>query len=556
MTRDGRPMVVGPAWIEAHCVVPDGFRRGAPLELYVFQRKFLGEHYRVRADAGWIPSAPILGPAFVHRVSMLVGPQGLGKNPLIAAALCLEGVGPALFAGWAGPDEGYACAEHGCGCGWEYAYDPGEPRGMQWPTPLIQVTAVSEDSTENTLGALRPMISEGPLADVIPRTGEELIRLPGGGRIDAVTSSAQARLGNPVTCAAQDEVGIWTPRNGMTKLADVQARGVAKMSGRQLRTTNAWDPTERSVAQVTYESRVRVDDVYVQFDRPPANLSFANKAERRRILHRVYPPDTLREHGGHVDLDAIEAEAVDLAARDLPQARRYFGNELVEGAGKAFDLERWKAAAVKARHVVPERALVVIGFDGSKRHDHTALVATEVASGFQWALGVWRPEDHGGEIPGDVVTATLEQAFADFDVWRVYADPPYWEDTVASWAGRWGRERVVEWWTNRAKATAYAMRAWVEAMATGSLSHCSTSEELCARVTEHVGNAIRHETGYRDDGGPLWTVEKDGPNSPRKIDSVLAAVLSWEARNDALAAGALNLEDEASAWEERTSLYA
>ena len=93
----------------------------------------------------------------------MVGVQKLGKDPMEAAQITLEGDGPALFAGWAGKDDGWSCRDMGCGCGFEYAYDLGEPMGMRWPTALIQVTAVSEDATANTYSALRPMIEDARL---------------------------------------------------------------------------------------------------------------------------------------------------------------------------------------------------------------------------------------------------------------------------------------------------------------------------------------------------------------------------------------------------------
>src|SRR6185503_6202554 len=103
-----------------------------------------------------------------------------------------------------------------------YVYDPGEPMGRPWSTPLIQITATTEDQTDNTYDALRPMIDKGPLAELITKTGEEFIRLPGGGRIDAVTSKATSRLGQRITFAAQDEVGLWTKTTRMDKVADTQ----------------------------------------------------------------------------------------------------------------------------------------------------------------------------------------------------------------------------------------------------------------------------------------------------------------------------------------------
>lgn len=545
---DGRVMHVAPDWIERHCIVPDGFRKGQFFRLYDYQLAYIRAFYTVRSDAVWRPDNPTLAPAFVYRRGLLVGPQKVGKNPLIAAQVCLEGTGPSLFAGWAAKDDGYVCADNGCGCGWEYPYDPGEPMGMAWPTPLIQITAFSEDSTENTYDALRPMIDDGPLHDLIPKTGEEFIRLPGKGRIDTVTSSNQSRLGQRVTFVPQDELGLWYKTNGMEKLADTQYRNLAGMGGRASLTSNAWDPSQHSVAQREYESAA--EDIFRSFSQAPKNLSYANKRERHKIHQFVYPADTRKENNGHVDLDAIEAEAADMAARDLPQAWRFFGNGLVTGAGKAFDLDRWLALAVSKPKVVPDDALVTIGFDGSRRWDHTALIATEVASGYQWPLGIWKADDYHGEIPVDLVSAAVEVAFGTWDVWRLYADPPYWEDTVAAWAGTYGKERVIPWWTNRTKSMAYALRAWSEAQLTTIVSHCAAKDPLCALFTSHVGNAYKRETGFRDDGGNLWIVEKDRPASPNKIDSVVAAALSWEARKDALTAGALNLDGTESAYDE------
>lgn len=543
-------MAVSPMWIERHCVVPDGFRAGEPFRLYDNQLLFIANCYLVKGDAVWVPEAPILAPAFVYRSAMIVGPQKLGKDPMVAAQICLEAVGPALFAGWAGRDEGYVCADHGCRCGWEYEYDEGEPMGMLWPTPRIQITALSEEQTDNTYGALRPMIDNGPLHDLIPKTGEDFIRLPGVGDcwIRTVTSSAKTKLGNPITHASQGEIGLWTKRNDMVKLAQTQGRGLAGMGGRSSATTNAWDPSENSVAQMRWESKST--DVYRQFLQAPAGLSFTNKAERRKILRYVYPQDVRREHGGHVDLDSIDAEAVELMQTDAPQAERFFGNRLVQGSGKAFDLDRFRDIAVKRSKIVPTRALITLGFDGSKRWDHASLIGTEVASGYQWPVGIWRPEDFKGEIPVHLVTAAVDTAFEEFDVWRLYADPPYWEDTVAGWAGHWGKDRVIEWWTNRPRAMAYATRAWAEGQRTGAMSHCAASDALCPLFTEHVGNAVKEDTGYKDDDGMLWFAKKDRRGSPNKIDSVPAAVLSWDARMDAITEGVLHLPEEpTSAYE-------
>jgi hypothetical protein len=524
-------MWVALEWAQAHCVIPDGFNAGRQLVFYGWQREFLTSFYLVRPDVVWTPDRPVLGPAFVYRRAGMVGPQKLGKDPMEAAHICIEGDGPALFAGWAQKGDGWSCKAMGCGCGWSYEYLPGEPMGMRWATPLIQVTAVSEDATQNTYQALVPMIQKGPLADRIPKTGEEFIRLPGGGRIDTVTSSAMSRLGQRVTFVSQGEAGLYTKTNGMARVADTQYRGLAGMGGRAAWHTNAWDPSEGSIAQREHEHPS--PDVYIQFDRPPSGLSFTVKDERWRIYKAVYPEDTRREQGGHVDLDSIDAEARGMAEYDVAQAARFFGNQLVTGSGRAFDLAVW--AARKVTHACTGKLTITLGFDGSKSGDHTALVATCLRCGHQWPLGIWDPEEHGGEIPRSVVDAVVDAAFAAHRVVRMYADPPYWSSELAAWQGRYGDKVVVDWYTGRSRAMGYAVRSYATALTDGSLSH--DGSEVFAR---HIGNAQRRPLNERDDKGVnLWTVQKETPDSPRKIDAAVAAVLSWEARTDAISSGAL-----------------
>jgi hypothetical protein len=53
--------------------------------------------------------------------------------------------------------------------------------------------------------------------------------------------------------------------------------------------------------------------------------------------------------------------------------------------------------------------------------------------------------------------------------------------------------------------------------------------------TAHIGNARRRDSQiYNDQGERLFSIAKERPDSPHKIDLAMAAVLSWEARRDAL----------------------
>lgn len=337
-------------WIEAHCFVPGGVLRGKPFHQYDWQFWCTANHYRVREDAKW-PGEPILNQAFTYRRSQVIAPQKTGKGPWVACLAAAEAVGPTTWAGWAKRGEAYRCEDFGCSCGWYFDYEPGEPKGMRHPSPLIQLTATSSEQADmNMFAPLRAMVHKGPLRELLlPREG--FMRIvgqqddPDMDRIDVVTAAANSKLGNPISFAAQDETGLYTKANRLRKVAETQRRGAAGMGGRTLETSNAWDPAEQSVAQTTHESAT--GDIFRFFRNPDLApelrgrdgkpLPYSVKAYRRKIHAYVY------EGSDHVNLDSIEAEVAELMETDPAQAERYFGNRIVAGGGSWLPDGAWDA---------------------------------------------------------------------------------------------------------------------------------------------------------------------------------------------------------------------
>lgn len=504
-------------WKEAHCTIPDGFRMGEPFVETDWQLWATVNHYRVK------PTATVgqLAPAFHFRRSQIILPQKAGKGPWSASDALAQAVGPVVFDGWAAGGEVYDCADYGCGCGWTYGYEPGEPMGVPWPTPLVQVTAFSEDQAKNIWSPLQSMVRRGPLADVI-RVGEEFARIGEGGRIDKVTSSAKSRLGQPITAAYQDEVGLWTKQSGMVDVAETQRRGLAGMGGRAVETTNAFDPAENSVAQRTLTSKAL--DVFRLFPQAPAHLSFGDKRERRQILRHVY------RGVPWVDLDAIEAEALELMETDRAQAERFFGNRLVATADAWWDekqIAHWLSLA--SPREVPAKTRVALGFDGSQYDDWTGIRARAMfpdgsVYGFTptFADGRptwWDPSAHGGEIPRSAVQAAVEELFDRFDVTRMYADPELWSSELDAWSARFGEQRVVVWPTYRTRQMADVLERLTVDTSQSSYTHDGDPVLL-----EHLRNARR----VRRPGG----IVVGKPTQHQKIDLAVADALAHEAFAD------------------------
>lgn len=340
-------------WIEQHCLIPAGFKRGQPFKQYDWQFWCTANHYRVREDAVYDPDEPPMNQAFVYRRSQIVAPQKTGKGPWAACLTCVSAVGPELFGGWAKHGDAYRCKDHGCECGWYFDYEIGEPMGVRHPSPLIQLTANSQEQVKNVWDPLNSMIRrQGSRLGKLLLPREDFIRIVGNDddpeldRIDMVTSSAKSRVGNPISDYLHDESGYYTKHNGMRAVAEAQRRGAAGMGGRGKETTNCWDPSENSVAQTTYEAPV--GDIFRFYRNPDLNpalrdkdgkpLSYSSRANRRNIHAFVY------QGSDHVNLDSIEAEAAEISLVDPAQAERFFGNRLVQGAGAWLPEGAWDNA--------------------------------------------------------------------------------------------------------------------------------------------------------------------------------------------------------------------
>lgn len=507
-------------WIEAHCIVPDGFGflRKDPFVMYEWQLWCTLNHYRVK------PTAKLgqLGPAFYYRRSQIIAPQKIGKGPWSATIVALEAAGPALFNGWAAGGEYYDCRDYHCGCGWVYEYEPGEAMGIPWPTPLIQITATSEDQTDNVYRPLQAMVNGGPLSDLM-KVREGFIRLPNNGRIDVVTSSAQSRLGNPITFPLQDETGIWTEANRMQKVAETQRRGVAGMAGRSMETTNMPDPSENSVGQRTMESRAK--DVFRFHRLPPAHLRYTVKADRRKIHAYVYRGST------HVDLDSIEGEAAELLETDPGQAERFFGNRSVAGLGAWLVGDLWERTE-KPTPTIPKGDPVAAGFDGSDSNDWTAIrLITIDGHRFTPTYGpdkrptIWDPNEWGGTIPRGEVHAAWDEICRRYRVVRAYCDPRDWQSEIGDWALKYGDQVFVEWATYRVAQMYDALERAVTDLKSGRSTH-----DACPITKTHVANARKVAKP-----GDRYILAKASEH--QKIDAAMADVMANEASADAHAAG-------------------
>lgn len=504
-------------WYADWLRVPGGQRVGQPFVPTDEQVRFVVRLYAID---------PVTG-AFAYRRAALRRAKGWGKSPILAAVALGELAGPVLFDGWDAD---------------------GSAVGRAHPAPWVQIAAVSERQTDNTYVALLEMLRSSPLVEEVDldpgKTRVHFTDRPG--RLEPVTASAPSAEGQPITFGVLDETHLYLATNGGHALARVMRRNVAKMGGKTVESTNAFAPGMKSVAELTEEAAERKSRGILLDTGPPV-------PEVKDLAHREEMLPALRLAYGDaywVDLERVFEEAND-PDTGPDNARRFYLNQIVKQSAQAFDVELWDS--LHEDREVPAGELIVIGFDGARFHDATALVATHVPTGFQWPLGIWeQPLDVvEWEVPSDEVDATLEAAMERWVVWRVYADPPYWKDTLDGWAATYGEDRIVRWHTSRLRPMAFALRNYTTAMRGGDLRHGDAlvaGAPSCAGVADgrgspvldrHIANARRRETLIRDEQDRrMFVIQKEFPESPRKIDAGMGGCLSWEARGDAIAAGA------------------
>ncbi|MEU1293050.1 terminase [Streptomyces sp. NPDC005840] len=427
----------------------------------------------------------------------------------------------------------------------------GEPVGIPVSDPYIPMVAYTEEQTEElAYGALYVMVTEGPDTDLFDPGLDRIMRWDGRGRAVALASSPDSRDGARTTFQHFDETHRFTlPRHRDahgTMLANIPK--IMAFDPWSLETTTTYTPGEDSVAQGTHEFAELVasgkskDKSLFFFHReatPRPDEDLDDEETIRAAVREASGPSIASWPDFEGQVDAI-VSLYNAPDTDRSYWERVWLNRRVQAGRQAFSVERWTELARPDLPLPPKGDKIVIGFDGAQFRDATALVATHLATGFQWPLGIWEcppgandPGGPGWKCPEDEVDAVLVEAFATWTVVRLYADPPYWEGMISLWKGRWGEKRVTEWWTNRPKAMAYSLKAYQTAMQSGTLTHSGH-----AVLARHIGNARKKLLKMLDAlGQPLWVIEKERHQSPLSMDGAMAGCLSWEAYLDAIGAG-------------------
>jgi hypothetical protein len=515
------------AWLRTRVNSPDGNGKFKPTKE---QARFILWWYAVD-DRG----------RFVYRDGIFQRLKGHGKDPLVAALSILEMLGPCRFSHWAtvaDPASNIAV---------------GDPVARDNPVAWIQVAAVSKDQTRNTMTLLPAMISTELMEEhgmTRLDIGKEIIYAHRGARrIEAVTSSPRALEGGRPTLVIRNETHHWIQSNDGHQMARVIQRNATKSAGGQARAlsiTNAYDPSEDSVAQHQREAweaeqQAGAIDTGILYDSVEAPETIGMQPPEAKNWKPTEDPEELawreacikawigtiveavRGDSSWLDVENITKEILSQQTQPA-DARRFWFNNITSAADKWADPMAVKAAIdpmlrslreheregdqLRLGWIVDPDDQVAMFFDGSKNNDTTGIVGVRISDGFAFTIGAWaKPRGEAGKIwqvPREEVSDRVDEAFGRFNVIAFFGDPSHTkeDDGTRFWDGyidRWHRQ--------------YRDRLLVWAVQSGegisSVLWDMTSPQRTAQFTA-AAERVRSELHHRDHEGrfaPKFTID-------------------------------------------------
>lgn len=492
--------------------------------------------------------------------SFLSRPKGCDKSGLAGRICLFEAFGPARFGGWARGGEVY---KDPYGFGFEYVYEPGEPMGRPVKAPFIRIMATEENQSNNTFRTVHYNLTDRdcplyywPGHDAAKRE----VYLSDGGEIRTSTASSASKDGGLETHATMDETHLYETEE-LKEMRNVVAANMWKRKRGAgtwfFETTTMFEPGAGSAAEETFteamalaEGRKKRGSHRLYFDhRWGSAPDLTDEKALRQAIRDAYG-DAL----AWMDEDSL-VDAVYDSRTSEARVRRFMLNAQTSSKDAWLREYEWDACGRKDVPPLADGDLVVLGGDGSWNDDATAVVATRVSDGHMELLGCWEkpegPEGEDWQVDREAVDACVADAMSRFDVAGFYFDPPHWSDYLARWQNQWGHlmrvqasaKRPLDWWTNRPTQMVQALAEFHTAVLEKRVSYTKYPPELepvdpKARLSltlkRHALNARREpkRTGLH--------IRKETPKSSKKIDAIMAAVLSWQCRKDAIAAGVGN----------------
>lgn len=473
---------------------------------------------------------------FVYHSAVLQRLKGWGKDP---KAACLAVA--AMFAD----------------VNFDHFDSAGRPVGREEPNAWVQLVAVSQEQTKNTMKLMPGLIPAETRRYYGIQIGKTSVWGLGDTRqTEAVTNSVMAIEGGRPTLVVRNETQNWNSSNGGHDMAGALEGNAAKRDidspARMLDICNAYRPGEDSVGQrarEAWEATLGDVDALEDEDRPRA-LDFGLLYDSLEA-----PPDApLTADAAPEVVEAVRGDAVWLDAKGrilksilntqnpASESRRKWYNQVTAAEDAFTTPQLWDTGARPDMALDPADE-VVLTLDCSKSDDATGLIATRITDGFARVLGMWqRPPGERGKgwlVPREKVDAAVTAAMESLNVVAFFGDPShvlddesldrYWDNLFDDWHRRY--KHRLRLWAKPGKDGGHAVmfdmalfecqKRFVEAvqLAEADLESAVVVHDGDARLRGHILNARRQPTRAG------MSIAKEHRESKAKIDLAVVWVM-------------------------------
>jgi hypothetical protein len=435
-----------------------------------------------------------------------------GKDPLAAVMSIVELIGPSQFSHW---DE------------------TGNPVGRPHPDAYVQITAVSSDQTENTRDVFPGLIPDRTRHAFNMDVQKEIIYANGGRqKLRTVSANFRSAEGGRVSFCIAGETHHWTPGQRGPEFYNVITNNLTKIQGRLLCITNAYEPGEDSVAQTIREEQ---EKVWAGLAEPSGWLYDSLEANSAAPLTKEWSVHIMPLIAGDaywLPIDDIVSEIQD-GSKTVASKRRMWYNQIVSTGDSLISVASWEGILQPGcygdKRDLNKGDEIVLGFDGSKTDDATALVAIRISDNLIVPIGIWQNPDPSQKwhVPVAEVESEVHLAFSMFRVRAFFADTAYWQSQVDDWSDLYREQLLVK--ASPRSTVGFDMR--------GNKARISqTTEAFVASIVDkrlrqnghrlmrtHVLNTKRRANSYGLYFG------KETSFSHRKIDGFAAGFLAYMA---------------------------
>ena len=467
---------------------------------------------------------------FLYHSAVLQRLKGWGKDPLAATLAIGSLCAPTIFDHW----------------------DGDRPVGRDNPTAWVQLLAVSQLQTQNTMKLFPSLVSPEARQRYGIQIGKRNVWAMGDERqIEAVTNSVMAIEGGRPTLIVRNETQNWNSSNGGHDMAGAIEGNAAKSAkdspARILDICNAYRPGEDSVGQrarEAYESTVGDDAQFNDFGVMYDSLEAPEKAP----LTLSAAPGVVRAVRGDatwLDAEGRIKKSIANPTNTPSESRRKWYNQITAAEDSWTEPAEWDPLK-DADKVLELGEEVTIFLDCSKSDDATALMGTRMSDGHVFTIQMWqRPPGKRGDgwlAPREEVDAKVIEMFDKYTVVGFFGDPShtlddetmdrYWDPLFNEWHIRY-RHKLRVWASgskgsnshtshsvmfdmsarDNSKQFANAVAYTLEEIKSGAFTHDGD-----ARLRRHVLNSRRYPVqGF-------VSIAKDGRESKNKIDLAICMV--------------------------------